>query len=166
MSLTLQDIHARCTECGDCRIWDGATNGKGDPKIHTIGPHGKRIWLSGRRIVMALKLGRALDRKELVTASCGNKLCLEHLEITDRSAVSRRTNAQAATRAKRSVASARTNQAKIGKLTMEAARAIRASDKTGRALAHEYGVSYGLISRVRLHRGWKEQGNPFAGLGA
>jgi hypothetical protein len=42
------------------------------------------------------------------------------------------------------------------KLTMEDARAIRLSPKTGVELAAEYGVDKSVISAIRRHRTWKE----------
>lgn len=156
MSL-LSRVSGRCLACGDCLLWQGATNHKGHPKL---------AHKSARRVVWEETAGRKLSPSELVTVACGNSLCLRfgHLKITTKSEVARITNASEAVKLKRSAASARTNQAKFGKLDMDKARYIRQSGKTGVELAAELSVSKDLVSKVRLHRAWKEYSNPFGGL--
>jgi len=47
---------------------------------------------------------------------------------------------------------------KSSKLNMEKAREIRASSETLAVLAKRYGVTFQLISLIRLNRIWKERG--------
>lgn len=153
----LQKIQSRCTECGECHLWTGATNAKNHPKL---------AHRSARRVVWEEAKGAKLSASQLITVTCGSSLCLniEHLKLTSKSEVARKSNARQAVKLKRSAASARTNQAKFGKLDMDKARYIRASEKTGIVLAAEFNVSPDLISKVRNFRAWKEYANPFAGL--
>lgn len=155
--MTLEKIKMHCLECGDCLLWQGSKNDKGHP---TAGPR------SARRVVWELAKGRALKPSELVAVTCGQKGCLnpEHLTLTNRSEVSAKSNARPAVKLKRSASAARTNQARLGKIDMDKARYIRSSDKTGRHLASELGVSPALISHVRCNMSWKDHSSPFAGL--
>jgi hypothetical protein len=52
------------------------------------------------------------------------------------------------------------------KLTIEDARAIRASSKSNVAIAAEYGVTDGLVSEVRSGKKWREDEQPLVGNGA
>ena len=52
------------------------------------------------------------------------------------------------------------------KLTVEAARSIRASDDIARVAAKKAGVSQGTVADIRAGRRWKEYGGLFTGLGA
>jgi len=148
----------KCVECGDCLLWQGATNAKGYPKFS------KR---SARRVVWEEAKDVKLKPSKLVTVTCGQSLCLniEHLALTTKSEAAKRGNAPTSVRLRKAEGSARTNRAKFGKLDMEKARYIRDSDKTGVELAAELGISKDLVSKVRNHRGWREyRANPFTGL--
>lgn len=155
---TLKQIHAKCLECGDCMIWQGATNGSGQPKFHSK---------TARRATWEAAKGPVPDGK-LVTTTCGHAKCLAvgHLALTTRAEVSKASNARPHVKALRSASTAKTVRAKLGKIDMETARLIRASDKPGIELAAEYGVSPSHISHVRCNISWKEASSPFAGLGA
>lgn len=154
--MTLSEIKARCSEDGDCLIWTGATNAGGHPKFSRA---------SGRRVVWELVHG-TLQPADLITVTCGCSLCLnpQHLKKTTKSEVSRVTNARPDIKAKRIASNQRSAREKGTKITMETARMIRASDKTGLALAAELQVSPSLITSVRKNKTWREHGNPFAGL--
>lgn len=164
--MTLERIKSRCLECGACWQWTGSTSGT-CPKIAWWGEHGREHRVV-RRIVWELAKG-PIPEGMLVTVNCGNSLCLNpaHLELTTRAEVTRKNSAKAAVQLRRRASSARTAQAKFGKITMDIAREIRLSDKTGRQLARELEVSPSLVSKVRLNKSWIEPQNPFSfGLGA
>lgn len=156
--MNLEFIHSRCKEDGGCQIWQGSTNGSGHPKMHDR---------TCRRVVWELVKG-PLPKGKLVTTSCDDVRCLnpEHLKLTTKSEVSKASNARHSTKLKRAAASARTNRAKLGKITMDTARMIRASDRLGIDLAKELNVSPSLISHVRRGASWVEHSSPWAGLGA
>lgn len=160
--MTLDDIKAKCREDGDCLLWTGSCNGSGIPKIKLDGIH-----YSARRETWKLARGPLKD-SELVTVTCGCVRCLnpDHLKKTSKAEVSRLSNARPAVKAKRAASAAKTNRPKFGKINMEIARQIRASDRSGLDWAEELNVSPSLISNVRMNKSWREAGNPFAGLGA
>lgn len=155
---TYEDIKANCLDDGGCLIWQGQTNGSGYPKYGRVGV---------RRRAYELAYG-PLERTDLVTITCGRSLCLKktHLKKTNKSEVAAISNSRPATQLKRSASLAKTNRPRLGKITMEIAREIRASDKSGLELAEELNVSPSLISCVRLNKSWRDYSNPFAGLGA
>lgn len=155
---TYEDIKANCTDDGGCLIWQGQTNGSGYPKFGRMGV---------RRRAYELACG-PLERSDLVTVTCGCSLCLEktHLKKTNKAEVSSISNSRPATQLKRSASLAKANRPRLGKINMEIAQAIRASDKSGLDLAAELNVSPSLISNVRLNKSWRDYSNPFAGLGA
>lgn len=153
---TLQQIHARCTECGECLLWQGATNGAGHPKLHNK---------SARRAVYEMAKGK-LPKTMKVGVNCGQAKCLRiaHLETRSVSEISKISNAQPATKLKRQVKTAKSARSRLGKITMEIAREWRNSDRPGVELAREADVSPSLVSLVRRGKSWVEHSNPFAGL--
>lgn len=164
--MTLDRVKVRCRVCGDCWEWQGATNGVGHPKVAWLTAEGK-THKSARRVVWEVVRGPLTD-KQLVTVSCDNQKCLNpaHLKLTTKSAVAKKNNAKTGTSLKRRASVAKTNRVKFGKITMEIAREIRASEKSGVELAREFDCSVSLISHVRVGRSWVEHSSPFAGLGA
>lgn len=67
----------------------------------------------------------------------------------------------------RSAAIARTKQSKSLAINRDIVNEIRTSSLTGVDLAKKHSISENLVSKVRLHKCWKEwTNNPFAGLGA
>ena len=157
---TLESIKARCLECGECHLWQGSTNGSGQPKLqHT----------STRRAVWSLSSGKNVPAGRLVTVSCGQVACVnpDHLALTSKAEVSRKTNARWDVKLRRSASSARANREKLGKITMVIARQIRASEVTGKQLAIDLNVSESLVSLVRRNKSWIEHtGNVWVGLSA
>lgn len=155
----LQALKDRCDEIGDCWIWTGSDNGSGHPKVRVAG-----ISRSARRFVWEIVNG-AIPLAKMVTPSCKDRACLnpDHLVLTDKSKVSLAAVCPTMT-LKKSAASARTNRAKFGKITMDIARQIRTSDKTGRDWAKELGVSVSLVSLVRQNKSWVEHSSHWAGL--
>jgi len=154
--MTLSDILKRTTECGDCLLWAGSCNGRGQPKVHNG---------SARRRVYELAHGPVPVGKR-ISVDCDQVKCLnpEHLVAVTVSKISTITNARHDVKLKRQASSAKTNRPKLGKITIEIARELRNSDRPGIELARELGVSTSLISRVRCGRSWVEHSHPFAGL--
>lgn len=155
----LEHVRQRChiTEEG-CWLFRGALNASGHPAFKGG---------SGRRQVWQAAKG-SLQRNLLVTPKCLNPSCLcpDHLVLTTKSVVSTKANQSIAIRSMKAMTSARYARSK-GKLTMEKARAIRASSATCKELGEEYGVHFSLISAVRVGKVWRETlVNPFSGLGA
>jgi hypothetical protein len=162
----MQWITERCVEDGDCLRWRLSIDTHRHPRYTFKMDTGRRITKGVRRVVYEAFFGFLPPRK-LVTTSCGCADCLnpEHLTLTTRSKVISETWKHQATRLKKVRAVQQTSRSIRGKLDMDKARYIRASDKTGYELAKELGVSHTVISRVRNGTAWLEaEASPFAGL--
>lgn len=154
--MRLTRIHLNCKACGDCLLWQGKTTQWGHPTLYDG---------AARRKVWELTHGPIPEGK-LMAVDCGQILCLnpDHLTLTTQSAVAVISNARPDRKAKRSASTARTQQARIGKITMDIARQMRADTRTAIVWAAELNCSTGLVSHVRCQRSWVEMQNPFAGL--
>lgn len=162
MSIDFQKLKERAMdgnvkEDGDCLIWTGRLSySNGHPK------HGSLVV---RRVVWQAENG-PLKPKQLVTVTCGNPKCLAHLALTTKSEVGKKSNADPRVRAIKRM-KAIENSRKKAKLDMDKARAIRLSDDNNHVEAAKWGVSHGLVSKIRMNKAWQETApNPFAGLGA
>lgn len=160
----LQRIRERCIEDGDCWIWQGM-----------VRSHAPRIWSPELREYLPVR-AVIVDQQQrrrpgaaYFGSSCGNPLCVHPDHIVQRTPSQQQSHksrmaSSGASLAIRTRKTAASMQAKAGKLTMEQAREIRASDATLRVLSQTYGVSIEVARRVRIGRSWKEAANPFAGL--
>jgi hypothetical protein len=153
---TIEKILARCDEDADCMIWLGCRGQTNQPKTGNG---------SVRRIAWTLVNGE-IPAKRLVTVTCGHSMCLnpDHLALTTKSAVIRKVLSRLDVKVRKTASSRRSTRASLGKITMEIARDIRASDKLGRDWARELGVSESLVSLVKRGKTWKEPANMWAGL--
>lgn len=152
MSLpTLKSVHDRCEEVGDCWLWAQGVNGAGHPGASHDGRH-----VLIRRHVLAL-CGHELRSGWVAVTTCREQLCVQpkHLEQITRSELvkrsylhSRNTDAEYAKRAM---------SAKHAKLDFTKAREIRAADATAKELASQYGVTKGMIDRIRQGKAWREE---------
>lgn len=150
---TLERMLSMCREDGDCLIWTGSDNAIGIPKIRNT---------SGRRVMWELKHGD-IPYGMKVSVTCGRPACLEHLVLSTKSEITARAHQRPDTKARVAASNRRSARAARGKITMEIARAIRASDETGLAIAARLGISNSLVSLVRQGKAWQEP-SPFAGL--
>ena len=156
---TLQTLLGKCREDADCLLWTGS-------RSHSSG-HPKYNDKAARRLVYELAKG-PIPPGHYVTVTCDHAHCLEptHLRLTTKSEITAKAHNCPTVKAKKVVACAISNR-KTGKLTMEKAREIRASDRTCDELALVYGVDRTLISKVRTNKAWRENcASPFQGLGA
>ena len=152
-TLELMSIIDNCEEFGGCYLWNGHTNGNGHPKKRRT---------SVRRIAWEANNGPI--PKGMFVTTCNNIKCLSCLKLVTKAQITRKAMKNPATQLKRRAAGARANRPSFGKITMEIAREIRLSEKTGKEWAKELGVSKALVSHVRCGRSWVEHSNPFAGL--
>lgn len=153
----LDAILDRCEPDGDCLLWRGYVNSAGYP-VGRIG--GQRYAI--RRLVLGLASGRALGHGEVTASLCRNPLCCEprHLRRSTHGEVL--AASYAAGRCSRHLVVLPLRRAMIEKgrtkLTMEAAREIRAAAGTAsaRELAQRYGVSKSAIRDVLRGHTWRE----------
>lgn len=158
---TLERIRLRCTECGDCWIWNGAMSNGRTP---VMSYHGK---LTSVRKVMAITHGMRINGKP-VSNSCHDSRCVahEHLLMQTQSQIQKTYSVILGhQRNPVRVKKARDNRKDLI-LSIEKAREIRQSDKCPEDLAQEYGVAVSTIEDVINYRSWKEFGSAsiFSGL--
>ncbi len=161
--ITLEEIHSRCDEEGDCWIWRDATSQNGYPIMKRSGGP----CLLVRRVVAALKGDEPAPRQPVAT-TCNDKRCCapEHVHTSTpkkvgKDAAKRGSYSSLARRMKVAAAKRASPQAK---LSMDKARDIRLSTKTSVALAAEYEVNVSVIKGIRQNRMWVDYSSPFAGL--
>lgn len=155
----LARIRRWCKEDADCQIWTGYC-GKSDMPVMSVKGTPRTV----RRMVFQSVIGPVRPNFEVVS-TCGTPRCVaaEHLKQISKTRRRRESAAKRSVGASQRLLSA--NRVRQGKLDMEKARAIRASEEPGLVLAQRYGVSTALISLVRRGQSWAEP-SPWAGLGA
>jgi hypothetical protein len=162
--MNLDQIKARCTEDGDCLLWNGSTDVGGRPKLSVKKAGEKCKTLQPRRLVWEQAKG-PIPKGKFVTVTCGNPGCLaeEHLELITKGEVIRRTAKKPDVQRRRHLAGLKSRER--SPLTLEQVRYIRECNKTLAAVAEELGIGATTASAIRRHKRWKEYaGNPFAGL--
>lgn len=173
MTHLLNLIKSKCEIEGNCWNWSGALQSCGaTPTINIAHPiTGKRVVMSVRRAILMErhKENLLLLRGRLATYKCGNPKCVnpDHTHAVTRSALQNRLAKEFGYHnspvRKKKIADAMRAKSR---LTMEIAEQIRQSKKTQRAMALEFGVSQGVISKIRRGQIWKDYSNPFSQLGA
>lgn len=149
---TLDIIHSRCADDGDCWIWTQSVNGGGHPQASIEGKGGQLV----RR--RAFRLFRGRDPRMLQSV-CRNPLCCnpEHLFESTHSAVLKEAYASG------SRPRSKTSQWKGVIINAEKAAEIRVSAKPYRVLAAEYGLSESSIKGIRGGRTWRAAQNSVFG---
>ena len=147
---------------GECQVWVGyiqPPDKTGRPRRPRL-----RIRMNGKRHLIDARLLRwtsvhgAPPKGRVVRLTCGNPLCMqvEHMRLGTKSEVL--AESYRLHEAKTRIARALGNRKTRGKLTLEIARAIRASDAKNVELARLYGVSHQLIYAVRKGLSWPDYG--------
>jgi hypothetical protein len=160
---TIESLMERTSVEGDCIEWLGYSYDGNNPQVSHAGK-----MMSVRKLVMLLNERKVPDRAYYKT-TCGNDLCvrLEHIKVVDTkkhmAAMAKNVRHNAPTRI------AKLQAAAVGrrKLSDEQVHDIVMSSESSRALALQYGVSPGTISKVKAHRARRVVSasvNPFAGL--
>lgn len=162
---TINSIQARCVEVGDCWEWQGAATAKG---CHpTVKHDGKTVLV--RRLVAALS-GKPISDDKKAGLRCENMRCVnpDHVVAqSHRQIMKRQGELGKLSDLPRIAKIAATKRAFYAKLTMDDARAIRASNQTHEKTAIQYGIHPSKVASIRQHKCWRElSGNPFGGLGA
>lgn len=161
----LVDGCMECDCCGGPWHFKAARHPGASVQVHV----GDRVMAVKRAAWYAFFDGRSIKKGHRITSSCPNPHCINPdllfqatpgaiLKATYEHGIRLKTED-----AMRLVGYTRSRQ----KLTDDDVRAIRASDKKGKAAAHEWGISpehYNSIQRGHARAGRAH--NPFAGLGA
>jgi hypothetical protein len=160
---TIESLMQRTSVEGDCIEWLGYSYEGNNPQVSHAGK-----MVAVRKLVMLLNERKLPDRAYYKTTCC-NDLCvrLEHIKVVDTqkhmAAMAKNVRHNAPTRIAKLQASAINRR----KLTDEQVQDILLSSGSSRALALQYGVSPGTISKVKGHRARRVVSasmNPFAGL--
>lgn len=144
----LGPIPAHAPELGRCWLWTDRPN-------HG---YGRLLVLETRKLLLAHRLSWMIHRGDpgdmFVCHSCDNRICVnpEHLFLG--------TNADnmhdmAAKGRRKGIPATMGETHGMVKLREADVRAIRASTRSSRELADEYGVTYGLVWSIRKRRVWR-----------
>lgn len=160
----IESIRMRCVECGDCWLWQGAMSDSRSSK-RPVMQHENKVQ-SVRRVV-AGAVGKKIVGNLRASNICADSRCVapDHVKIMDQKQI--QTRASEITKHQSNPARIKKMQQSLPQkiLNWEMVHEIRASDKTHRQLAAEYGVTPCTIWGVKTHRSWREyQANPFSGL--
>jgi hypothetical protein len=157
---TKQWLWSRCTECGDCLLWQGATDDCGVPQVRL--PGDRKV--SAARRVLLQAMGKKIDGL-IATTRCDDKRCMAEGHVVAW------TRKQLQMRSGRKYAGSITRNAKLAaasaqrsKLRIEDARTIRSEGLDARQVMERYGVCKSTAHDVIAGRHWKEYSHPFAGL--
>lgn len=160
---SLTDIHARCTEVGECWEWSGAVGGNCIPCACIPTAYPKQPDTRARRVTVTALAWEAYTGKSAtgksVWRTCCNHLCVnpEHLRAGTRAQMADYLVSKGAyKRTPASIAAITKGKRKSAKLSMVQAREIRASTLPAAALAPIYGVHHSLVTRIRRGEAWRE----------
>jgi hypothetical protein len=152
--MTLDTIHDRCTDDGDCWIWSQGTTNTGYPQARH---EGKSCLV--RRVAVVLA-GKSLRRGYVVVDTCGRTLCCNpgHLAVITYGEMMRRTCESGARSSPSEYVRRRDAAIRLGmsKITLAIAREIRASDEPAQIFAERYGMHVDSIRSIRRGDHWRE----------
>lgn len=162
----LQQILARCTECGDCLLWPGMKDSAGKPLMRLPGsraPH------PVRRVILRAE-GRWVEGR-LAGNTCGRIDCVApaHAVALTRGQLVR----QAVRRTGyhldpvRNAKIAAAKRAEVGRLNDPALRqAVIECELSHRAAAARFGISATTVGEIKRGEIYRQYGTPWQGLGA
>lgn len=158
---TKRFIWSRCTEYGDCLLWDGAVDDCGVPQMRL--PGSRKV--EPVRRVLLLAMGRNIAGK-LATTNCRNQRCMheKHVVALTRKQLQVRSGKKLRGNPLRAAKLAIARR-KTAKLDMEKVHEMRASGMNTRQAAAHYNVTQSTAAKVMRGEIWKDYSSPFAGLG-
>lgn len=161
-SQILQKMSGHYIAEGDCFLWKrGCCNG------HPVMRYEGKTQLV-RRVIWHTLHG-VIPTGKIMQTTCEDLKCVnpEHLVLSTYAAVAKKLGPAVMGGLKRSANVAKAKRLQpVAKLNPEIVSEIRYGLETGVALSKRLGVPQSLISKVRLHKCWKDYSSPFAGLGA
>lgn len=162
---TLDAIHARCTEEGECWLWQGYIQ-NGSPYVYHAGK-----LTAVRHLVMDLSERSIRLGAKYFAASCGNLTCVcpEHVAArTPREhAVKMGSNVQQLAPLRISKLQTAGRARAIAKLNVQQADSIRLDQRRHQVIALEHGISKSLVSHIKRGVAWRSVSanlNPWIGL--
>jgi hypothetical protein len=169
---TIEDLRIRCRLDDETGCWHwGMAMVQGNPKVHFV-LDGRRLSTRGRKAALLLA-GKEIKPGHVVfaTRSCKSDDCVNpaHARSADRANHGSYLKATGKAISPAKTAAARkTVLAKLAKITMEDARAIRNSRDPQAKLAEKYGIAQSAIWSIKNNRAWRElapQASVFAWAG-
>ena len=156
-----------CPGCGETTCWTGNNADHMVPAVVEINKMRYSVRRSSR---MAAHAGRKIPEGHCIVTNCDDHRCLNPAllvtatqgEVTKRS-IDKGLLHNAVHMA--SMQRARRARNESG-MTIEKVRGIRDSDMSQRALAKIHSISRQAVSQIMRYQVWREDANPFAGLGA
>jgi hypothetical protein len=162
---TIQTLHDRCIEEGECWNWTGYF-ANGCPYVNHAGK------VQAVRKVMSFLSGKQpMPGAKFFAASCGNSQCVNPAHVVSRSAsihgtaMAKKVNHLAIPRLIKLQKVSRARKA--SKLTRELADQIFADDRCNRRIADDYKISASMVSNIKLGKSWKNLSattNPWVSL--
>lgn len=147
-----------------CQIWQGATC-SGHPCIRV--KEGEKWFTRLVRKVLWEHHEGTLRTDCLVTASCGDSLCIsdEHRVAVNRSVHYTKKRVSTPLTALQKQKRAEFRRAHYAKLTPEQVQEIFVSTEPTRAVGAKYGIDKSMVSRIRAGKAWKTYTGLWSGLG-
>lgn len=154
---TVETLLAKCVPDGDCLIWTGCTDGRGQP----MAKHNKKR-VQAKRLLLLLQ-GEKPKKGWYAVSMCGNRACMnpEHVKQVTQSEKTKL--AYEMGRLGRPDQLARIRMASVYKLTDLDVMEIRQSEESTRDIAARLGMNPKYLSRVR-NGSARVQNNPYLQL--
>ncbi|KQP37582.1 hypothetical protein [Pseudorhodoferax sp. Leaf274] len=160
---SLNAIFERCTEEGDCWLWQDGVNGAGWPSI-SIGGRTQYV----RRVVRGMMDGEPVPARMRVPAKCGQRLCVSpYCSIVCTHRTSHRMAAERGAFGRpdailRTTLRQRAQSAYSDELVSQ----IRTSEEDTATVCQRTGMSSSHVRRIRSGEARRDLSNPLNGLGA
>lgn len=162
MKGTIEAIHAKCIEDGDCWIWQGAMSHGSRPVARL---EGSRKNVSVRRLVLELR--GVHPGKRMAYPKCANQACVcpDHVQAMSRAKmhtlIAASTGYASTPERRAKIAAAKR---KLSPITPELVEEIRTSPESGHAIARRLGFCQATVQAIRAHESWRDYQNPYLQL--
>lgn len=149
---TVDILRSRCTEEGECLLWNGAVNSAGHP---TASIEGKAVLV--RRFAYVNLYGKTIHPGRCLVSSCGNKTCCSEPHLLSKTQREMVTGVYADWKRNdpRYLHTMQRRCVTIAKLDLATAEAIRASGKHYTEVAKEHGISNESARRIVRGLAWQ-----------
>lgn len=156
--ISLDWLHARVRQDGDCLIWTGYTTAIGQPQTRI-----NKVCYLVRRLVWEAKKETALPSNRWCNVTCGKHGCVhpDHIVARPRS-IAMRGGERSPTHAAK-IAQARRKKSRLSDADVQE---IRLSPDDNKTLAARFGVDHTYVWAIRANKARRNYSSPFAGLGA
>lgn len=162
MSTIRELILSKSLEDGDCLRWTGGKTGTGHPQTR----------IDGRSVLVRRALWESekgtIPSGAVLRVFCGASDCvsLDHIKLTTHKQIALDCGALGLMSGqKRSAKIAATKRAgHQAKLSDEAVRIIKSSNRTGVSLARQFGIAQATVSKIRLGKARRDFSSPMSAM--